>query len=148
MKKKTDNKDLKIKKLQEQVKELKKKYLRVLADYQNYFKRTEEEKREIKHMANKELVLSLLPFLDDLDNAEIFIKDDGLRMVKNKLVKILNDMGVREIKILEKKYDPNVAEAVEVVKGKRDNVVTAVLQKGYMYNNYLLRPAKVKVEKV
>ncbi len=147
MRKKTVNKDLKTKQLQNKVKELEKKYLRALADYQNYFKRTEEEKVKIKHMVNKELILGFLPFLDDLYNAEIFIKDEGLKMIKNKLVKRLNDMGVKEIKVLEKKYDPNVAEAIEVVDGKKDNIVIAVLQKGYMYNNCLLRSAKVKVER-
>jgi molecular chaperone GrpE len=153
--KKPDKKGLeeivKLKKLIEeqkkQIEEYKTKYLRALADYQNLEKRINLEKQELIKMANKNLLLKILPIVDDLEKAEIFVKDDGLKLVKDNFLKFLKNEGVEEIEVLGKEFDPQLAEAVEVVKGEKDNIVVEVLRKGYRLGDKILRVAQVKVAK-
>lgn len=146
-KKQKENKILEIEKLKKEVEDYKNRYLRALADYQNLEKRTVEEKEQLIFQANKNLLLKLLPILDNLENAEVFIKDEGLKMVKNSFYQLLKSEGVEEIDILGKEFDPHLAEAVEVVEGAKDNVVVEVIRKGYRINNKVLRVAQVKVSK-
>lgn len=136
-----------IEQLKKQVEEFKNKYLRALADYQNLEKRIDEEKFEIIKNANKYLILGLLPFLGNLEKAEIFIKDKGLKMTKDHLFDILKEIGLEEIEVLNKEYDPISAEVIEVVPGDKDNIVTEVLRKGYKLNDKILQVAQVKVSK-
>ena len=133
--------------LKQQVEEFKNKYLRALADYQNLEKRIAEEKFEIIKNANKHLILGLLPFLGNLEKAEIFIKDQGLKMTKDHLFGILKEIGLEEIEVLNKEYDPNSAEVIDIVEGDKDNIVTEVLRKGYKLNDKILQVAQVKVSK-
>lgn len=133
--------------LKQQAEEFKNKYLRALADYQNLEKRINEEKFEIIRNANKHLILGLLPFLGNLEKAEVFIKDPGLKMTKDHLFGILNEIGLEEINVLNKEYDPNNAEVIDVVPGDKDNIVTEVLRKGYKLNDKILQVAQVKVSK-
>lgn len=142
-----ENKKLKFEldKARKETEDFKNKYLRALADYQNYEKRVREEKEQIGHIANTGIILKLLPFLDNLDKAEIFIRDDGLKIVKEKFYQILKELGLEEIQVLGKPFDPHIVEAIEVVEGKEDNIVRGVLRKGYMYNGKVLRVAHVKV---
>lgn len=127
--------------------DFKNKYLRALADYQNYEKRVSEEKMQADKIANIALFLKLLPFIDSLEQAEIFIKDQGLKIVKDKFQAMLRETGLEEIQVLGRPFDPHVAEAVEVVQGKEDNIIKEVLRKGYRYNEKVLRVAQVKVTK-
>jgi len=133
--------------LKQQAEEFKNKYLRALADYQNLEKRINEEKFEIIKNANKHLILKLLPFLGNLEKAEVFIKDEGLKMTKNHLFNILKEVGLEEIEVLNKEYDPVSAEVIEIVSGDKDNMVTEVLRKGYKLNGKILQVAQVKVSK-
>lgn len=142
-----ENKKLEIEKLKKEVEEYKNKYLRALADYANLERRVEKERQEIVVNANKNLLLKILPILDNLEKAEIFIKDDGLKMVKNNFYQFLKSEGVEEIQILGKEFDPQLAEAIEVVEGEKDNIIVEVLKKGYKFNNKVLRVAQVKVSK-
>lgn len=128
-------------------KEWENKYLRALADYHNLEKRVAGQLEAFKKGANKELLLKFLDILDSLDRAEIFIKDNGLRLVKADFENLLKNAGVVEVEILRKTYDPNIAECVEVVEGKNDNKVVEVVRKGYKLQNDILRVARVKVEK-
>ncbi|MBI4004847.1 nucleotide exchange factor GrpE [Candidatus Roizmanbacteria bacterium] len=148
-KKEEDKKHItgKLKELEKQVEEYKNKYLRVLADHQNFERRVRQEQEENAQSTQARLVLKLLPFLDNLEKAEVFVKDSGLHLIKNNFYQILKEMGLEEIEVLEKEFDPGVAEAVDVVSGERDNIVVDVVKKGYKYNMKLLRPAQVKVEK-
>jgi len=127
--------------------EWKNKYLRALADYQNLEKRFLEEKEEIIKSANFQLIIKLLPFLDSLDKAEIFTKDQGLKIAKENLLKIFQETGLQEIEVLHKEYDPRLAEAVDMAAGEQDNLVVEVLRKGYQMNGKILRVAQVKVSK-
>jgi len=127
--------------------EFKHKYLRALADYQNLEKRIHDERGEFFKNANKNLILKLLPFLDSLDKAEVFIKDEGLKIVKEQFQKILQQEGLEELEVLGKEFDPYTSEVVDMVEGEKDNVVVEVLRKGYQFNGKILRVAQVKVSK-
>jgi molecular chaperone GrpE len=130
-----------------QLEEYKNKYLRSLADYQNLEKRINNEKEELKKELNKNLILKILTILDDIDKAEIFIKDVGLKIIKDKFIQLLRNEGVEEIDLNNGIFDPNLAEAVEVVEGKEDNKIVEVLRKGYKYQGKVIRVALVKVSK-
>jgi molecular chaperone GrpE len=130
-----------------QIEEYKNRYLRSLADYQNFEKRVNQEKDEIRKTANKILLLKFLSVLDDIYQAEIFVKDEGLRIIKNKFIQLLNNEGVEEIEVLGKVFDPHLSEAVAIVEGKEDNKIVEVVRKGYRYGDQVLRVAQVKVSK-
>ena len=125
----------------------KNKYLRALADYQNLDRRMRDERVEIRKAAEASVILDLLPFLDTLNQAEVFIKDPGLKMVKDTFIQQLASMGVKTIDVLNKEYDPYTAEAIEVVEGEQENIVVEVVRNGYMLFDKILRPAQVKVSK-
>ncbi|MBW7960291.1 nucleotide exchange factor GrpE [Microgenomates bacterium UTCPR1] len=146
-KKKKDNKDQELEVLKKEVDEYKNKYLRALADYQNFEKRTKDEKMELVEMANIGLITKLLPFLDDLDKAEIFVKDEGLKMIKDHLLKILGEFNVQTLDVMGKPFDPITSEAIDIVQGKEDNIVVEILRKGYRMREKILRVAQVKVSK-
>jgi len=130
-----------------QCEEYKTKYLRAIADYQNYERRVQDQRIEWTKNANKNVILKLLNFLDDLERAEIFINDSNLSHVKDSFTKMLKSEGLEEIEVLNKPYDPYTAEVVDIKEGEVDNMVTAVLRKGYTYNGQLLRVAHVTVSK-
>lgn len=136
-----------ITKLKETAEEMKNKYLRALADYQNFEKRVREEKFAVGEEVTFQLLLRLVPFLDNLVQAEIFIKDKGLEMIRKQYYQGLEEMGLKEIPVLGKEFDPHVAEAIEMVEGEKDDIMVEVLRKGYQYHDKVLRPAQVKVSK-
>ena len=130
--------------LLKQVKDLDNKWKRALADYQNLEKRLEREKREFVKFSNAALLDKLLAVLDDLERAELHLKDKGLKIALDQFRSVLRTEGIEEIKALGKKFDPNLMDCVEVVKGKKDRVI-GVVRKGYLLNNKVLRPVRVKV---
>ena len=127
--------------------EYKAKYLRAIADYQNYERRVQNQRIEWTKSANKTVILKLLSFLDDLERAEAFIKDPNLAHIKDSFNKMLKNEGLEEIEVLNKQYDPYTAEVVDMKEGEEDNRVITVLKKGYNYNGQLLRVAHVTVSK-
>lgn len=127
--------------------DFKSKYLRALADYQNFEKRVNLEKEQIREVTTKNTLLKLLPFLDNLEKAELFVKDSGLKMVKDNFYKSLKDLGLEEVELTGKVFDPYTAEAIDIVEGKEDNKIVEVLRKGYSYKGNILRVAQVKVSK-
>jgi len=139
--------NLEILELKQQVEEFKNKYLRAIADYQNLEKRVGEERFELMKMANKNLLIKILPFLDNLEKAELFVKDEGLKISKDHFVQILKDAGLEEIEMMGKDFDPISAEAVQLVPGKEEGKIVEVLQKGYKFEDKIIRVAQVKVSK-
>ncbi len=102
---------------------------------------------EFLQIAQARVISQLFPVLDNLDQAEVFIKDPGLKMVKDSFLQSMNELGVTEIELLGKEYDPHNAEVVDVVEGEEDDIVVEVLKKGYEINTKVLRPGLVKVSK-
>jgi len=137
----------KCKTYEQQLEEYKTKYLRAIADYQNYERRVQDQRVEWTKNANKNVVLKLLSFLDDLERAEIFVKDSNLIHIKESFDKMLKNEGLEEIDVVNKAYDPYTAEVIDMKAGEKDNMVIAVLRKGYIYNGQLLRVAQVTVSK-
>ena len=122
------------------------------ADFANYKRRTEQEREAIVKLANAELILNLLSVVDDMERALDHVSGkiaaskwvDGIVLVYRKFVAIFEAYGVSEMKALGEQFDPNLHEAVAHVEGENDKVV-AVIQKGYMLNDRVLRPAMVNV---
>lgn len=133
--------------LKQEVEQWRNKYLRALADYQNLEKRINQEQKELKKSVNKNLLLKFISILDEIERAALFINNDGLKLIKKKFLQILNEEGVKEIDLIGKKFDPHLAEAVEVVQGKENDIIVEVVKKGYYYYDKVLRVAQVKVSK-
>jgi molecular chaperone GrpE len=125
---------------------------RTQADFVNYKRRTEQEKEEIGKFANSMLVINLLPALDDLERAFTSITDqltevswvDGIRLIERKLRGILEAQGLSPIQALGEPFDPNLHEAVMQSEGK-EGIVVEELQKGYKFQDRVIRPARVIV---
>ncbi len=125
---------------------------RAQADFINYKRRTEEERLDIGKYANSELILSLLPILDDFERAFESILPrlaktawvDGIRLVERKLRATLEAQGLSPIKAVGETFDPNQHEAVMHSKGE-DGKVVQEMQKGYRLYDRILRPSKVAV---
>jgi len=141
---KIEEKETKSRVLKAQVEELTDKWKRAVADYHNLEMRMVKEKQEWIKFGSQSLLLSLLEVVDDLERAVEHIPDNGLEMILEKLEQILKDNQVEEIKM--DRFDPELMECIAMVKGEKDKIIT-VEQKGYLYNQKLLRPAKVKVGK-
>lgn len=119
---------------------------RALADYQNLTKRVESERLEFIKYVLEQFLVKLLPTLDALEAAAGHLKDQGLDLALNQLKTVLSDEGVKEMAVLNQPFDPKLAECLEIVPGKKDLVIS-VAQKGYLLNEKVLRPARVKVGK-
>ena len=125
---------------------------RVQADFINYKRRVEQEIQEIGKLANANLVLNLLPILDDLERALASVPDDlaevswvdGIRLIDRKLRGALEAMGLSRIEAIGEPFDPNIHEAVMQAKGK-EGIVVEELEKGYMFQDKIIRPTKVVV---
>ncbi|MCI8610122.1 MAG: nucleotide exchange factor GrpE [Firmicutes bacterium] len=128
------------------------KYLRLMADFQNFKRRTEKEKSDIYAYANEKIVGELLDVIDNFERAlthgaagDSFA--EGMNMIFKQLQGVLEKANVLEIKAQGEDFDPNFHNAVmtedsaEYESGK----VTAVLQKGYTLNGKVIRPSMVKV---
>jgi molecular chaperone GrpE len=128
------------------------KWQRAQADFINLKRRNEQEREEIIKIANAELARSILPALDDLTRALEHIEAptvedswvEGIGLIERKLRASLESQGIREIKAVGEKFDPNIHEAAMHSRGK-EGVVVQELQKGYMLHDRVLRPSMVVV---
>lgn len=128
------------------------KYMRAVADYQNLRRRSEEERREYGRYTLAALVINYLPVLDDLDRALESVHEEiadhqwveGVRMVERKFRSVLEASGVREIQAEGLPFDPAVHEAISYAPGPAGEVI-AVAQPGYMLDEKVVRPAQVVV---
>lgn len=136
-----------LEKAQALAEEYKTQYLRALADYRNYERRVNEQNEQVKSRIKADVINKLLPFLDNLEKAEVFIKDIGLKMIKDQFVQTMEQLGLKEIELEGKEFDPHVAEAVEVVEGKKDNLIVKVSRKAYKLNDQVIQHGLVTVSK-
>jgi molecular chaperone GrpE len=117
---------------------------RALADYQNLEKRIAEEKNIWIKVANKNLLLKLLPGLDSLILADRHTQDEGVKLSIKHFLNILENEGVKKIETVGKDFDPNLMEAVGTVQGEENKVIEEA-RSGYMLFDLVLRPAQVIV---
>jgi len=130
---------------------------RARADFLNYKKEEIERLKKVMEYGSEELILKILPILDSLEKAETQIpldfKDNewvkGILQVKSQFQDFLKKEGVKEIKTIGERFDPNFHEALEEVEVKNKEVgkIVKEIQKGYTLNNKVIRPAKVKITK-
>ncbi len=124
---------------------------RLQAEFENYQKRADKEKQEIIKFANKNLLSKLLIIVDNFEHAMKNAKDDdfsqGIKMILTQLNKILVEENVFPIKSVGEKVDPFKHEIIQQIKDSnhQDDIIVEELQKGYLYNNEILRPSKVKI---
>ena len=143
-------------KLQEQVKELNNKYLKTLAESENYRKRIEEEKIRDRKYASQRLLEKLINPIDIFDKACNMKTDNevlknfliGFQMIDNQIHGVLEEEGVKKIKV-DGKFDPRFMQAMEVDydENLEEDAIIAILKDGYMYKDRVLVPTMVKVNK-
>ena len=128
------------------------RYMRLMADFQNYKKRVEKEKSDIYSYANEKMATELLTVLDNFERAlDHECADqgfkDGMDMIFKQLFDVLVKSGLAEINALGEEFDPNFHNAVmtEDTDEYESGKVSGVLQKGYTLNGKVIRPAMVKV---
>lgn len=138
--------------VEQDIREFKNRYLRTLADFENFRKRSEREKQDYFKYAMAGVIKDLLPVLDNFDRALEHAEegDDfhkGVSLIYKQLFDVLRRHGVRIIEESNVHFDPNIHEAVvsEEDSSVPSHTVVAVLQKGYFLHDRLLRPAMVKV---
>lgn len=132
-------------------------YVRLQADFDNFRRRTKESEAKAADTYKAETLKSFLPVLDNFELALSHMKKDasgeaylkGCELLQKQMVKIMNDFGVKEIEAKGKPFDPHFHEAVMMVASDEmdDETIALVFQKGYLYKDTVLRPAKVQVVK-
>ncbi len=131
------------------------RYMRLMAEFQNFKKRAAREKSDIHAYANEKIVGELLPVLDNFERAldaeggdlEAYAK--GMQLIFEQLKTALENAGLEEIKAMDETFDPNVHNAVmtDNLEDKEDGTITKVLQKGYKLKDKVIRPSMVAVNK-
>ncbi len=137
----------------EEVEILNNRLLRLQADFLNYKSRTEKEKLSSYGNAVSDMILDLLPVVDNLeralnaDKSENNTFKEGVQMVYTQLMGILDKKGLKEVESLHKQFDHNVhyGVAFEASDEFEDGIILDVLQKGYTVNDKLVRPAMVRI---
>ena len=141
------------KKETEEDEDLKTRYLRLMADFQNYKKRSEKQRSEVQAYANEKIVTQLLDVMDNFERAldrdpsgsEKF--HEGMVMIFDQMKGVLKNSGVEEIEADGNEFDPTLHNAVMTEKTDRikSGHVVQVMQKGYTLNGKVIRPSMVKV---
>jgi molecular chaperone GrpE len=137
-----------------QVDELGNRFLRLQADFDNFRRRTRQEKEEASQFIANGIITKLLPILDNFEralntggNQDAGQLLAGMELVNRQFTQILEGMGVKPVVAVGSQFDPNLHEAVMRVEdsSQPDGLIVEELQKGYMAHEKLLRPSMVKV---
>jgi len=121
---------------------------RLQAEFENYQKRVAKEQKEFVCFANEKLIAELLTIMDDFEKALENVKDKGIKMIYDKLSKLLSDHGVKPIKSKGEKFDTFKHEVLCTQESDGDeDIVVEEIQKGYEMNGKVIRYAKVKITK-
>ena len=131
------------------------RYMRLMAEFQNYKRRAAKEKADTLQYANEKIVADILPVLDNFERALMTETEDiegyakGMQLIFEQLYKALENAGLEEIKAMDEEFDPNVHNAVmtDNIEDKEDGTITKVLQKGYKLRDKVVRPSMVAVNK-
>ena len=152
-----DSLEAQLAKAQAQVEEYKDKYLRQLAEFDNYRRRVIKEKADLIKNGGEKVISAILPILDDFDRANetrgkmgevASAEKKGVELIIEKFVKILKQQGLEKMDVVGKPFDVDFHEAVAMVPGQPDElkgkVIDCVLA-GYMLNEKVIRHAKVAI---
>jgi molecular chaperone GrpE len=143
-------------KLKAELAEANNKYLRLYAEFDNYKRRTNKERIDLLQTAGKDVLVSLLPVVDDFDRAlkametatEVAPVKEGIVLVQNKLKNILTQKGVKEMESVGTVFDAEIHEAITNIPAPSDDLKGKVIdevEKGYYLNEKVIRFAKVVV---
>lgn len=141
---------------QAKIAELNDKYLRLMAEFDNYRKRVMKEKTELIKSAGTKVITTILPVLDDMERAEqnmekmddVAALKEGLLLIFDKFMKLMATEGLKKIEAIDKVFDTDYHEAIAMVPGQPDDKkgkVIDCIQTGYMLNDKVIRHAKVAV---
>ncbi len=149
------NKDKKIEELENEVADLKDKLLRRAAEFENYKRRTENDQLNLLKYAAETFIIKLLPVIDDFERSLQHIDNSsdvesikkGLKLIYDKLMKVLDEQGVKKIESVGQPFDVDFHEALMQRKAEEvaPHTVLDEIEKGYMYKDRVIRHAKVVV---
>ena len=139
--------------------ELRDRHLRLMAEFENYRKRTQREQADLRRNSQADLMLRILPTLDDMtrvasipnDQTTVEALDEGILLIRRNLMKELEALGLERIQALDAPFDPEFHQAVlraQVDDPSLDNTVSRVFVEGYVLGDRLVRPAQVEVRQL
>ncbi|MBK0380944.1 nucleotide exchange factor GrpE [Mucilaginibacter sp. SD-g] len=143
-------------KFKEELSQANDKYLRLYAEFDNFRRRTVKEREEARKTEGKDVIVALLPVLDDFERAlrsmesanDIISVKEGVSLIQNKLKNILTQKGLHEMQSLGADFDPDLHEAITNIPAPSDDMKGKILdemEKGYQLNDKVVRFAKVVV---
>lgn len=138
----------KLQEMGEKLAALNDKYLRLYSEYENYRKRTNQEKADLLLNGSREMMKAILPVVDDFERALAVSVDEGVQLIYNKMMKILEQKGLKAMEAKGEKFDEGLHEAVTQIPApvpEQKGTVIDVVEKGYYLNDKVLRYAKVVV---
>jgi len=144
-----------IEQLEEDLTDERERSLRLLAEFDNYRRRTKEERALAEGFGKREVMLALLEVMDDFDRALLHIGErsdavvDGVRLIHQRFNNVLEEHGVSAFESEGKTFDPAIHEAMTMIdgNGEQSGTVYSEYRRGYLMNGKLLRPARVAVMK-
>ena len=147
--------DPNIARLQEDLTTERERHLRLLAEFDNYRRRTKQERAFAEDTGKREVLLALLDVKDDVDRALLHIREtsdavaDGLRLIQQRFNNLLEAHGVTAFESEGEVFDPEIHEAMTMIDGdgEQSGTVYSEHRRGYLMNGKLLRPARVAVLK-
>lgn len=150
--------DSELDKVKAELEEMKDKYLRIVAEFDNFKRRNAKERMELIQTAGKEVIVDLLDVLDDCDRAQKQLETsenikeirEGVLLVFNKLRNILQAKGLKPMQTINEEFNPDLHEAVTEIPAQAEELKGKVLDeiaKGYYLNDKIIRHAKVVVGK-
>ena len=159
-KKETKEKKLKeeVEELKEKNKELNNKFIRLYSEFDNFRKRSLKEKEDLRKTASKDVIISLLPVLDDFERAMNSLNEtekndntiDGIKLIYNKLMTALKNRGMEQIEAIGKEFDTDFHEAITQIPAPKKSMKGKVIdeiEKGYLLEGKVIRYSKVIIGK-
>jgi molecular chaperone GrpE len=154
--KKKDKEDEKLQELGEKLDEMNDKYLRLFSEFDNFRKRTQKEKLELFKTASEDVMIALLPVLDDFERALKATEEngvdetfkEGIDLIYNKLKKTLSLKGLEPMDVMGTEFDTDFHEAITNIPAPTPDMkgkVVDVIENGYLLNDKVIRFAKVVV---
>ena len=138
-----------------EIEELKDRLVRQMAEFDNYRKRTDKEKKQNYEIGASDFILKILPVVDNFERVLGAMTDadkessfaQGIEMIYKQLITVLSDLGVTPIEAVGQEFDPNIHNAVMHAEDEElgENIVAEEFQKGYKYKDTVLRHSMVKV---
>ncbi|MGQ8336458.1 nucleotide exchange factor GrpE [Sunxiuqinia sp. A32] len=151
-----DKAEEKIKKIEDELAEMKDKHIRLQAEFDNYRKRTLKEKMELMKTGGEGVLVNILPVIDDFERALVAFSEmedenplkQGVNLIYGKFQDFLKQNGIKEIEAIEQEFDTDLHEAVTKIPAPKEELkgkVVDVIQKGYILNEKVIRFSKVVI---